>query len=450
MSTPRFIVVWIAIFLFHLGSFVSSVAAMPAKKYVGQRISLDFQNAEITSVLRLISEVSKLNIVTSGRVGGRITIKLQDVPWDQALDVILRTSGLGKVQEGNIIRIAPTDVLVREELARLSQERAVDTQVPLTIELIHVNYADAKDLQSQVAAILSERGVVRVDTRTNVLIVKDTPDRVTAAANLVESLDTQTPQILIEARIVEASENASRAFGIQWGGAYVADPALGTGTGVGFPSSVAVFGAQPGNFAVNLPVAAGTGQGGSMAFSLRSISDSLSIDLILSAFESDGHGKILSNPRIMALDNEAASIETGIQIPVTTISAGAVGAVATIGEQFQNATLNLTVTPHVTSDEFIFMEVNLTRDSISSFRSPLGNPGIDTTRVTTQALVKDADTLVIGGVLELTDRNNHNGIPMLSRIPVLGYLFRNVERSSERKELIVFITPRIVRSKPAL
>jgi type IV pilus assembly protein PilQ len=421
------------------------------KKYYGQRITLDFQNADIVSVLSLISEVSNLNILTSDRVRGRVTIKLKDVPWDQALDLILRTNGLGQIQEGNILRIAPIEDLMKEELNRLSQERAKEKQIPLTVELIHVNYAQVADMQRQVNSILSDRGEVNLDERTNVLIVKDTPEKVASAANLVESLDTQTPQVLIEARIIEASSNMSRALGIQWGGHYLAGSQMGNATGLAFPNSVFLYGSQPGNFVVSLPAAAGTGQGGALGISLGSINHSAQVDMILTAFESEGKGKIIANPKIVTMDNTQAMINSGMQIPMTTITAGAAGSTATVGESMQNALLQLGVTPHVTSDEYVLLKIQLQKTTVnSSFRSPLGNPALDQTQVQSEALVKDSETLVIGGILNYQNSETQSGVPYLSSVPVLGYLFKNFNVSESRKEMMIFITPTIIRQKPAI
>ncbi|RKH16839.1 type IV pilus secretin PilQ [Corallococcus sp. CA047B] len=417
-------------------------------RYRGKRVSFEFKDIEIQNLLRVIAEISKRNIVVADDVSGRVTIRLRNVPWDQALDLILRTKQLGQEQVGNIIRIAPLKTL--EEEARLRQERkkSLQQQEDLLVSLVPVNYAVAGDMSSRVKDVLSDRGSVTVDTRTNVLIIKDIRSNTEKARALVRSLDTQTPQVLIESRIVEASTTFSRNLGVQWGGQARLSPATGNPTGLIFPSTVGVTGgssgAAPGlpatpNFAVNLPAAVGQGIGGAMGFAFGSAGGALQLNLRLSAAETEGAVKTISSPKVTTLDNNTARISQGLSIPFSQTSASGVNTT------FVEARLSLEVTPHITQDGSILMSIQAQNNQPDpSNTGANGQPSIQRKEANTQVLVKDGDTTVIGGIYVRRGSTSRDSVPFLSKIPVLGFFFRSTSETDERQELLIFITPRIL------
>ncbi|NBD11547.1 type IV pilus secretin PilQ [Corallococcus silvisoli] len=417
-------------------------------RYRGKRVSFEFKDIDIQNLLRVIAEISKRNIVVADDVSGRVTIRLRNVPWDQALDLILRTKQLGQEQVGNIIRIAPLKTL--EEEARLRQERkkSLQQQEDLLVSLVPVNYAVAADMSSRVKDVLSDRGSVTVDTRTNVLIVKDIRSNTEKARALVRSLDTQTPQVLIESRIVEASTTFSRALGVQWGGQARLSQASGNPTGLIFPSTVGVTGGASGsapgvptapNFAVNLPAAVGEGLGGAMGFAFGSAGGALQLNLRLSAAETEGTVKTISSPKVTTLDNNTARISQGLSIPFSQTSAGGVNTT------FVEARLSLEVTPHITQDGSILMSIAAQNNQPDpSNTGANGQPSIQRKEANTQVLVKDGDTTVIGGIYVRRGSTSRDSVPFLSRIPVLGFFFKSTLETDERQELLIFITPRIL------
>lgn len=417
-------------------------------RYRGKKVSFEFKDIDIQNLLRIIAEISKKNIVVADDVTGKVTIRLRNVPWDQALDLILRTKSLGKEELGNIIRVAPLKTL--EEEARLRQERkkAQVSQEELLVNLVPVNYAVANELQARVKDVLSDRGTVTVDQRTNVLIIKDVRANVEKARALVRNLDTQTQQVLIESRIVEANTNFSRNLGVQWGGQAIASAATGNPTGLLFPNFAAVGGGVDGtapgmpavpNFAVNLPASAGLGQGGAMNFIFGSAGGALNLNLRLSAAETEGSVKTISAPRITTLDNSTARISQGVSIPFSQVSAA--GANTT----FIEARLQLEVTPHITQDGSILMNISAQNNQPDpSNTGANGQPAIQRKEANTQVLVKDGDTTVIGGIYVRRGSTFSASVPFLSRVPVLGLLFKNYQERDERQELLIFITPRIL------
>ena len=328
------------------------------KRYRGRRISLDLKDAELHNVLRLLADVAKLNIVASDDVSGTVTLKLRNVPWDQALDIILQSKALDKTRNGNIIRVAPLATLVAEEKERLARRESKVLLDPLSIRLIPVNYADAAGLAGQIEPLLTEqRGSVKVDARTNVLVIEDIAEVLLKVERLVRTLDTQTPQVLIESRIVEAATSFVRELGVQWGGESIYSSHYGTQTGLQFPNTVAIRGGgddqltatggvrtEGNNFAVNLPAAVGTGKGGSLGFLFGSAGGSQLLNLRLSASEAQGKTKIISSPRIVTTDNTQAKILTGEKIPITVQTANGPST------RFIDANLELQVKPHVTAD----------------------------------------------------------------------------------------------------
>jgi type IV pilus assembly protein PilQ len=401
--------------------------------YVGERISLDFQNADINDILRLIAEVSGLNIIAGGDVQGTVTTRMVDVPWDQALDVILKINGLSQERDGNIIRVAPLARFIAERQDRARARQTADQSEPTVTQLIPVNYATASELRTNLERLLSNRGSILIDERTNTLIVTDTRKNLDDMLALVETLDRQTPQVMIEARIVETSRNFLQDLGVQLGAQYTEI------TNIRFPNRIDVGGSAstPGNFLVDLPAAVGQGSGGAITFALAGASNLL--NLRLSALERTGRGKIISNPKIATLDNTEALIQSGRRIPVQTVSAEGTQT------EFVDASLSLRVTPHVTPDGFISMRINATKNEADFGNAVNGVPSITTREATTQMLVKDNDTVVIGGLYRRTISSSNDGVPGVSRVPVLGWLFRSNQEQDDNDELLIFITPRIIR-----
>lgn len=429
------------------------------KTYKGKRISMDFKDANIHNILRLISEVAKINIVTSDDVKGNVTVTLRNVPWDQALEIILKTKGLGMKKVGNIIRVAPIEVFQKEAEAEMAKKKALEALEPLKVRLIPVNYGYARDIVAQVKDVLSDRGTINIDERTNVIIVKDKLENIIKAEGLVRSLDTQTPQVLIEARIVEANTAFIRDIGIQWGGNMVFAPQYGNPTGLSFPNIIGINGGaddartlnqlngvqNPAGFAVNMPAPVGAGAGGAIGFILGNASGSANLNLRLSALENTGHVKILSAPRVTTLDNKEAKISSGVSIPISQVSAAGVMTV------FVDAKLELSVTPHVTQDGSIMLKIVTTKNEPDFSRTGAqGDPTILKKEAFTQVLVKDGDTTVIGGIYTRRQAEEYSKVPLLSNIPVLGWLFKKKKSSDERTELLIFITPRIVNRSEAI
>ena len=434
-----------------------------ARGYNGRRIDLDLKDADIHNILRLLADVGRVNIVTADDVSGNVTIRMRNVPWDQALDVVLQAKGLGMVRAGNLIRVAPLATLQKERDLRLAAAKAEYELTPLETRLIPVSYAQAEELQARAKDLLSPRGSIAVDERTNVLIARDISGNLNNIEELVRSLDTQTPQVLVEARIVEATSRYLRDIGIQWGGDVTFSEATGNPTGLAFPSSVTSSGgsydnqtnsrglspfqgnvAQP-NFAVNLPAATGTGQGGAIGFSLGSIDKNLNIGLRLSAAEASGLLRIVSSPRILTLDNRDARISQGTLIPFSQISAQGVQTT------FQEAKLQLLVKPHVTADGSVAMHVKINRDEPDfNQTSARGDPTILKREAETDLLVMDGHTAVIGGIFTRNTGRNLDQVPFFGDIPILGVLFQRRRASDTRNELVIFITPRIVNRAEAL
>ncbi|MFY3742881.1 type IV pilus secretin PilQ [Anaeromyxobacter sp. Red801] len=432
----------------------ASSGAPQARGYSGRRITLDFHDIEIRNLLRLIADVSKKNIVVADDVAGKVTVSLRNVPWDQALDLVLRSKGLGKEEMGNVIRIAKVDAIAKEQQARAEAEKARLPLVPLKVRIIPVNYARASDVMARVKDVLSERGSVSTDERTNVLIVKDIAEALVRAEGLVRNLDTEIPQVLIESRIVEASSNFNRALGVQWGGNAAFTQATGNPTGVAFPNNVAGAGAAgqtpnqgtsgTPNYAVNLPAAIGQGSGGGIGLVLGSANGAFNLNLRLSALENNGVVKTISSPKIATIDNREATIGQGISIPFSQTSASGVNTT------FVEAKLELKVTPHVTADGSILLKIKATNNAPNSgLTGANGQPSISKREAETEVLVKDGETTVIGGIYTRSTATKTASVPFLSKIPLLGYFFRSTENSDDHTELLIFITPRILNRQPA-
>jgi type IV pilus assembly protein PilQ len=446
-----------------LSRLPAQVGGQSTRRYSGRRIDLDFKDADIHNILRLLSEVGGVNVVTADNVGGTVTIRMRDVPWDQALDVVLQAKSLGMVRQGNLLRVAPLAQLEQEREAAIARQKQQQQLAPLETRLVPVSYATAQNLQPRVRELLTERGSVSVDDRTNMLIVRDIVGQLDDVEDLVRNLDTQTPQVLIESRIVEASSSYSRDIGIQWGGAAVMSSATGNPTGLRFPSDIGVAGGVPvdnaptqglspfngsvnnPNYAVNLPAVTGNGAGGALGLTMGSLSGAVNLNVRLSAAEAAGSVRIISSPRILTLDNNEASISQGTLIPFSQVSAQGVNTA------FQEAKLELNVTPHVTSDGSVAMDVKITRNEPDFGRvGANGDPTILEREAVTQLLVDDGDTAVIGGIYTRNTGRNVDQVPFLGDIPVLGVLFKRRRFREDRNELLIFLTPRIVNRALAL
>jgi type IV pilus assembly protein PilQ len=411
------------------------------KKYEGNKISLDFQDADINNIIRLIAEVSELNIITTEDVKGKVTMRLISIPWDQALDIILKTNKLDMVREGNIIRIAPATAIAEERKSLMEAKRAVveskiveEEVEELVTESLSISYAKAGELIKNLEKIKSKRGDITIDDRTNTVIVKDTKKKLADMKLLIEKLDKRTPQVLIEARIVEVNRNFSKELGIQWGGG------LNMTTDTNFPNTIGITGSSVGTSAVSLPAAAGTGTGGAISATLGSVTGASQLDIRLSALESSGRARIISTPKITASDNKEAVIESGRSIPYpTTSSAGT-------QVQFIDATVSLTVTPHITPDNYISMKIVATKNEADFGQQVQGTPSIIKKKATTEVLIKDGDTTVIGGLYKTTKQESVAGVPWFMKIPVIGWLFKKKADTDLGEELLIFITPKIIRT----
>ncbi len=429
----------------------------PAHQWRGFPLNLNLVNANIHNVFRLISAVSKLNIVSSDDVAGQVTVQLQEVPWDQALVAVLQAKGLGAVQYGNIIRVAPISTIRKEREDAAAAQAAEIESLPLRVLTLPLNYASAGDVMVQLEDMLTKRGSVTFDERTNSLIIRDIDRNLGQVRQLVKALDTRTPQVHIEARIVEASNSFSRALGVQWGGNLNFSPATGAPTGLFFPNTIGVSGGQtsstvgtnsstiggrPSNFTtvpnyvVDLPAASSNG---TLGLSLGSLSGLINLDARLTAGENSGESKIISAPSITTVTNRPASIRDGARIPFETASLRGTNV------QFVEAVLLLEVTPQITADGTIFLDISVTKNR-PDFGLAIGNlPTIQIKEAVTTVMVADGDTTVIGGVYNYETSVNRDFVPGLGRIPVLGWLFKRTSKREDRRELLVFITPTIVQ-----
>lgn len=444
---------------FSIGATTMAHEGMTARTYRGKKITIDLMDADIVNVIRLLGDVSGKNVVVGEDVKGRVTLKLKNVPWDQALDVILKTKDLGQETKGGIIRVVPQAKLDAEREARLKLQEEREKKLPTTVRLIPVNYAVANELVPQVEKLLSPRGKATFDARTNVIIVEDIRDNLEQAERLVRTLDTQTPQVLIEARMVEASTQFTRTLGIQWGGSLAFTQALGNPTGLVFPNDVAVFGAAdragsfvtgipplgpqpealPG-FAVNVPAA---NVNSSLGMTLGSIGNIGVVNARITAAESSGQAKVISSPRVQTLNNKRARISQGVEITIPSVTLN------TITFQKVEALLELDVLPHVTADGSILMNVKIS-NNVPNFEQRTNQiPAVSTKEAESEMLVKDGDTAVIGGIYTRQSGENYEQTPFLGSIPILGWLFKSYQETDNRSEMLVFLTPRIVNRRSA-
>lgn len=417
-----------------------------AQHYTGKKISLDFQDIEVRRVLQLLADFTDINMVAADSVQGNITLRLKEVPWDQALDIVLKTKNLDKRRNGNVIWIAPVSELIKaeeEEAKALAQSVKL---APIQTEYIQLSYAKAADIEKLITqnkgssgsnssssddkgTLLSSRGSISVDSRTNTLIVNDTQQFVDKIRNMIDLLDVQVKQVMVEARIVTAETNFSRDLGIRWG-LQRNNPSLSAG-----PNGSNVWG---GDYSpkLDLSVDLGTATAGTFNFGLLKISDYM-LDLQLTALQTDGLGEVLSAPKIMTGDKQKAYILRGTEIPYQTWSAE--GGTTT---SFKEANLRLDVTPSITPDGKVQMELQIEKDSVGTITSE--GPSINTNELQTNVLVGDGETVVLGGIFDDIRANNYQKVPFLGDLPVIGNFFKNNSRTSNQAELLIFITPRIV------
>ncbi|MBI2891076.1 MAG: type IV pilus secretin PilQ [Nitrospirae bacterium] len=430
---------------------ISAEAMGAGKIYTGPRVSLDFKEIDIDNVLRLLAEVTGINVVADEDVTGKVTLRLADVPSDQALDVILQTKGLARVEIGDrIFRIAPRGRVQEEQAKEAEIKKVAERAEPLVTKVIQVNYANAAEFEPIVKdSLLSERGKIKVEERSNSLIVKDVQRNVDEVAALVRRLDVQTPQVMIDAKVVEANKSFLRTLGSQIGTMLQIDQARGVNTGPiaaiqvgGTGVTGATSPAFNNNFVVDFPateVAAGRGVG--VGLSLGTIGNFATVNYVLSALKESGQGRIVASPRVTALDNKKALILQGESIVVVTQTAQ--GSSTTTIEAY----LRLTVTPHITWDGSVLLNIKLERNELDFSRVVGGIPTQLKREAETELLVKNGETVVIGGVQTQILRRSKSGVPILSDIPIIGMLFRSSSRREQTDELIMFLTPRILNFK---
>jgi type IV pilus assembly protein PilQ len=430
------------------------------KEYTGERLTLNFQDIDVRSVLQLLADTSGQNIVVSDSVTGNLTLRLQNVPWDQALDIVLRTKGLDKRRQDNVIIIGPTEELANREKAELSAHKEVQELSPVRSEFLQVNYAKVSDLAKLIKStnakdsMLSPRGSLSVDDRTNTLLVQDTAERLADIRRLVQTLDVPIRQVLIEARIVVVSDTFERDLGAKLGisnsgsaganlfsvsGNAAASDQIVSTAATGATNTTALTSAPLANrYQVNLPAANVNG-----SFGVSLLSGSHLIDLELSAAENEGKSETISSPRVITANQKQATIMQGVEIPYQESASS--GATTT---QFKNAVLSLKVTPLITPDNRVVLDLDVSDDTVgANVQSATGGsvPSIDTREIQTQVLVNDGQTVVLGGILETTKSKSANKVPFLADVPVLGNLFKSTININDKTELLIFITPKILR-----
>ncbi len=419
--------------------------ALKKERYTGERLSLNFQNIEVRAVLQLIADFTGKNLVASDTVSGNLTLRLKNVPWDQALDIILRAKGLAKREQGNVIMVAPSEEIAAREKLELEAQKQITELAPLTTEFVQVNYAKASEiaklLKAEENSLLSERGNVSVDERTNTLLVRDTADNLVGVRKLVTQLDIPVRQVLIESRIVVADDNFNRDLGVRFGisrternnetytfgGGNPGDTEFGDGT-------VAFFTDNRENLIVDLPLA---DPSGAVKFAIIDIPDFL-LQLELQALQTEGRGEVLANPRVVTSNQKEAIIEQGTEIPFQEASSS--GATST---SFKPAVLSLRVTPQITPDDRIIMDLAVNQDTVGQEFN--GIPSVDTRALTTQVLVDNGDTVVLGGIFEQTKRSDVEKVPFFGDLPYFGFLFKQESLRDEKTELLIFVTPKIVK-----
>lgn len=424
--------------------------------YIGEKLSLNFQDIEVRSVLQLLADFTDLNIVVSDSVQGKLTLRLKNVPWDQALDIILQTKALGKRKAGNVIMIAPAEEIANRERIELEGMKQKTELAPIRTEFFQANYAKASELalllHSKEGGMMTERGSVSVDERTNTLLISDTVDKLESIRSLVHRLDVPIRQVLIESRIVIASDDFNKDIGVRWGlNRNTTNP--GTGTGDGFALSGSGQGIQDllnndtisdGRYNVNLP---GNNAAGSLGVALAKLPFGTLLELELSAMQAEGTGEVISSPRVITANQHEAYIEQGVEIPYLEASSSGATSVS-----FRKAVLGLTVTPQITPDDRIVMDLKVNKDTVGEIfgAGSLQVPSIDTREVSTQVLVDNGETVVLGGVYEQTILNKVDMVPFFGNLPLIGRLFQHTTDQDDKSELLVFVTPKIIKENVSL
>ncbi|HVY21813.1 MAG TPA: type IV pilus secretin PilQ [Steroidobacteraceae bacterium] len=450
---------------------VKAGLSLDKKEYKGERLTLNFQDIETRAVLQLLADTSGQNMVISDSVHGNVTLRLQNVPWDQALDIVMQTKGLDMRRQGNVMLIAPAPEIAAREKEIASAKKDLDAVEPLRSEYLQVNYAKASDLAELLKgknnSLMSDRGNVSVDQRTNTLLLRDTPDHLADIRRLVSTLDIPVRQVLIEARIVIVTDDFKRELGAQFGvnkafafdktgvGVVGGSPVAGgsSGSSGGSNPNILIGNANPfngqattdvsdpaGRYMVNLPASTKAGQ-----IALTLLDRNYVVDLELSAAQAEGRGEVVSAPKVITANQKEASIEQGVEIPYQQSAGGASGATTV---QFKKAVLSLKVTPQITPDDRIILDLQVNKDSVGQIISLPGGgsvPTIDTRNVATQVLVNDGQTVVLGGIQDIENSNSVTKVPLLGDIPVLGNLFKNTVKTNNKDELLIFVTPKILR-----
>jgi type IV pilus assembly protein PilQ len=411
--------------------------------FSGRAISLNFQDISVRTVLQIVADYNGFNLVTSDTVAGNITLRLDGVPWDQALDIILKVKGLDKRMEGNILMVAPSDELAAREARDLQAQQQVEELAPLYSEYVQVNYAKAAEfaalIKNEENSILSLRGSVSVDERTNTLLIRDTATSIEDIKRMVSVLDIPVRQVIIESRMVTVKDNINEELGIRWGVTDTGSDSATSGSLTGADNAGnGIIPSLSDRLNVNLPVA---NPAGSIAFQVARLADGTILDLELSAMEKENKGEIIASPRITTANQKEAYIEQGVEIPYQ--EAASSGATST---QFKKAVLSLTVTPHITPDDRIILDLVVTQDTVSDVSNGTA-PAIDTQRIGTQVLVNNGETIVLGGIYQQQMISSVSKVPVLGDIPYFGWMFRNSSNFNEKKELLIFVTPRIVTER---
>ena len=422
--------------------------------YEGDRLSLNFQDIEVRAVLQLLADFTGLNMVVSDTVTGRITLRLQNVPWDQAMDIILKTKGLSMRRNDNVILVAPTEEIAAREKLELESQQQIEELAPLRSELIEINYAKAGTLaallKSEENKLLSERGSVSIDERTNTLLVQDTAAKLSEIRELITDLDVPIRQVLIESRIVIANNDFARDIGVKLGVSGAGTQGTRTGVvGGGLPGDldatalagpfISNAGGDNENLLVNLPQTLAQGSGGAFNMLLGKAGSYL-LRLELSAMQQEGKGEIISSPRVITSDQNTAIIKQGVEIPYQEATSSGATSVS-----FKEAVLKLEVTPHITPDDRVIMDLKVNKDNPDFTRAVLGVPPVDTRELETSVLVENGETVVLGGVFERTKAKNRASVPFFGDLPGIGWAFQQNQVQDENSELLIFVTPRILK-----
>ena len=408
-------------------------------EFTGEQIDLNFQNVELRSVLQIIAEVAELNLVVSDSVGGNITLRLKNVPWDQALDIVLKTEGLDQRTVGNVLLIAPADEIAQREKAELESSQQVEQLAPLKTEFIQVDYRKASEMMGTIqgAKLVSERGFIMADDETNVLMVRETTNAIQEIRDTLRRFDVEVEQVLIEARLVNATSNVTKDLGVKWGFGYN-DVDNGKGWIVSQDHSSIDFSSTSPTDGLNVDLGATATNVGQIAIGFAPGASTL-IGLELSALEADGKAEIVSQPKILTTNGKKALIQSGSEIPYQTVEDGEVNI------EFKDVVLSLDVTPRINPGDRIAMELLIKQDSIGQVLAN-GELSIDNNELQTTVVVPDGQTIVLGGVFKNETSDSVNKVPLLGDLPIMGALFRNKESTSEKTELLIFITPKLVRN----